>query len=130
MPTSAARKVSRSWRRAACVSASSSARDRLAVDRAEEHGDLLRRLLDRGRDDVDGVLAGELEDVLAEIGLDGVTPTASRAALSPISSVAIDFDLAASFAPGPRADVGDVGVRVLGRPREDDVAAARLERGA
>ena len=29
----------------------------------------------------------------------GVTPTASSAALSPISSVAIDFDFAASFAP-------------------------------
>ena len=32
---------------------------------------LLRRLLDRRRDDVHRVLAGELEDVLAEVGLDG-----------------------------------------------------------
>ena len=32
----------------------------------------------------------------------GVTPTASSAAFRPISSVAIDFDFAASFAPAPR----------------------------
>ena len=41
-----------------------------ALDAGEELGDVLLRLLDRRRDDVDGVLAAELEDVLAEIGLD------------------------------------------------------------
>ena len=49
-------------------------RDGLALDRREELGDVLGRLLDRGRDDVDGVLAGELDDVLAEIGLDDAHP--------------------------------------------------------
>ena len=45
-------------------------RDGCPVHRGEQLGDVLLRLLDRRRDDVDGVLAGELEDVLAEIGLD------------------------------------------------------------
>ena len=45
-------------------------RDGRAVDAGQELGDVLVRLLDRRRDDVHGVLAGELEDVLAEVGLD------------------------------------------------------------
>ena len=45
-------------------------RDRSPSTRGEQLGDLLGRLLDRRRDDVHGVLAGELEDVLAEVGLD------------------------------------------------------------
>ena len=47
---------------------------RRAGDPREEIGDVFGRLLDRGRDDVDGVLARELEDVLAEVGLDGADP--------------------------------------------------------
>ncbi len=70
MPTSASRKTWRSWRRAAWVSAVSSDGDRLALDLGEELGDVLCGLLDRGREDVHRVLAGELDDVLAEVGLD------------------------------------------------------------
>ena len=64
------RNVSRSCVRAALVSASSSAGIRSSLDGGEQLRHLLGGLLDRGRDDVHGVLAGELEDVLAEVGLD------------------------------------------------------------
>ncbi len=44
--------------------------DRLPGDPREERRDVGPRLLERRRDDVPGMLAGELEDPLAEVGLD------------------------------------------------------------
>ena len=41
-----------------------------ALDGREQRGRVLGRLLDRRREDVHRVLAGELDDVLAEIGFD------------------------------------------------------------
>ena len=46
----------------------------------------------RWGDDVAGRLPGELDDPLPEIGLDHVTAGGLSASLSPVSSVAIDFD--------------------------------------
>jgi hypothetical protein len=56
IPTSARSKTRRSWRR--------------ALDCGEKRGDVGGSLLDRRGNDVHRMLAGELEDVLAEIGLD------------------------------------------------------------
>ena len=46
-----------------------------------------------------GVWSRELDDPLAEVGLDDVTPAASSASLSSVSSVAIDFDFTTVRAP-------------------------------
>ena len=77
-------------------------RDSRTVHTGQELGHVLLRLLDGRREDVHGVLARELEDVLAEIGLHRSDPAASSASLRPISSVAIDFDFAATVAPALR----------------------------
>ncbi len=68
----------------------------------EELGHLTLGLVDGGRDDVRRLLVGELDDVLAQVGLDGVTPAPSRASLRSISSVAMDLDFTAILTPRSR----------------------------
>ena len=127
MPTSAPRNVSRSCRRAARGELLELGGRPVRLDAREELGDVLLRLLDRGRDDVDGVLARELDDVLAEIGLDGSYARLLERLLRPISSVAIDFDLAASFAPC-RRQTSTMYAFASAAVRRDHLAAALLDR--
>ena len=78
----------------------------LHLRRVEMHG---------GRDDVRRHLVAELDDVLAEIGLDRPDlPPASSAAFSPISSEIIDLPLVTVFAPTRLQMVED---RLVAPPR-------------
>ena len=56
---------------------------RLAVMPREEIGYFVLRLVDRGGDDVRRRLAGELDDVLAEIGLDRLHPVSRERVVQP-----------------------------------------------
>ena len=57
----------------------------------------------------------------------GVTPACSRASLSSISSVAIDLDFTAIFAPRSPADAEDDLAGLLGGGGPVDVAAEPLD---
>ena len=99
-----------------------------ALGLAEEPGDVLLRLLDGWRDDVDRVLLLELEDVLAEIRLDA--PDAGR----------LERVVQADLLRGHRlrlgqelgivalADLDDVGVCLLGTRTDGHVPSTRLDR--
>ena len=55
--------------------------------------------MDRRRDDVARRLAAQLDDVLAEVGLDRLDAGRLESSLSPISSAIIDLPLVTLFAP-------------------------------
>ena len=80
IPMSAWRNFSRSASaRATAVRTSGSASKRPLELAREELGHLPLRLVDRGRDDVRRLLVGELDDVLAQVGLDRRDPALPRA---------------------------------------------------
>ena len=99
-----------------------------ALDGREQRGRVLGRLLDRRREDVHRVLAGELDDVLAEISLDDADSGRLQRVVQADLLRQHRLRLRRELGAGATADVGDVGGRVVGGAREVDAAAAGLER--
>jgi hypothetical protein len=102
--------------------------DPLPLDPREELRHVLLRLLDRGRDDVDRVLARELEDVLAQVGLHRPDPGRLEGGVKPDLLARHRLALRDELRADALADREDVVVRVVGRRGEVDVAAVRGDR--
>ena len=103
-------------------------RDPLSLHRREQLSHLLGGLLDRRRDDVHGVLAGELEDVLAEIGLDRSDAHGRERLVQADLLGRHRLRLRGQLRARVAAHARDVLARLRTGAREEDLAAARLER--
>ena len=105
-------------------------RDGRAVHAGQELGHVLLRLLDGRREDVDGMLAGELEDVLAEIGLHRSDSRGLERLVEADLLRRHRLRLRGERRARVAADLDDAAVRVGGRVREERRASTRLDRVA
>jgi hypothetical protein len=101
--------------------------DGRALDEREEVRDVPGRLLDRRRDDMDGVFAGKLEDVLAEVCLDCPDPARVERLVEADLLGEHRLRLGDQAGLGRPTDLHDLGARVLGRRAAVHAASARLD---
>ncbi len=128
IPTSASRKTWRSLSLRRPHEHLAICGHRGSLDGREELGDLVGRLLERGGDDVRRVLAAELEDVLAEIGLDDLQPGRLERGVELDLLGRHGLRLRNELRVVPSADLDDIGAGLLGGCADLDVPASRLER--
>jgi hypothetical protein len=103
--------------------------DRSALDARKQLRNVLGRLVDCGRDDVCGVLACQLEDVLAEVGLDWLHTNLLERGVQANLLGRHRLRLGDHLRARTTADVDDVRARLVPRGGEAHVAASWLERG-